>query len=71
MTRTSTAIVFLTVERLCVLVYPSSIDLSSRTLGCLDALGTEDWAELEEAAALDVDQLAALLDDLPDEGPAA
>ncbi|WP_225629595.1 helix-turn-helix domain-containing protein [Streptomyces werraensis] len=37
----------------------------------LDTLGTEDWTELEEAAALDVDQLAALLDDLPDEGPAA
>ncbi|MFE0726280.1 hypothetical protein ACFW4M_32885 [Streptomyces sp. NPDC058794] len=37
----------------------------------LDALGTEDWTELEDAAALDADQLAALLDDLPDEGPAA
>ncbi|PNV30941.1 hypothetical protein C1708_33235 [Streptomyces sp. DH-12] len=37
----------------------------------LNALGTEDWTELEDAAALDADQLAALLDDLPDGGPAA
>jgi hypothetical protein len=33
----------------------------------LDA-GT-DWTELEDVGALDVDQLAALLDDLPDEDP--
>ncbi|MFJ9101126.1 hypothetical protein ACIRJM_21970 [Streptomyces sp. NPDC102405] len=30
-----------------------------------------DWTELEDVVALDVDQLAALLDGLPDDGPAA
>jgi hypothetical protein len=37
----------------------------------LDVAVADYWTELETEAALNVDQLAALLDDLPDEGPAA
>ncbi|MFF5257284.1 hypothetical protein ACFY4K_35475 [Streptomyces leeuwenhoekii] len=39
--------------------------------GLLDVAAADDWTELEEATALDVDQLAVLLDDLSDEEPAA
>ncbi len=35
----------------------------------LDAVAADDWTELEDAAAVDADQLAALLDDLPDVDP--
>ncbi|MFF0164046.1 helix-turn-helix domain-containing protein [Streptomyces sp. NPDC005263] len=36
----------------------------------LDVTAADDWTETEDMALLDVDQLAALLDDLPDEEPA-
>ncbi|MFE7930384.1 hypothetical protein ACFU6S_16915 [Streptomyces sp. NPDC057456] len=37
----------------------------------LDAVGAEDWTELEDAAVVDVDELTALLDDLPEMDPDA